>query len=300
MVAALESLLDGEGAVTALVAMGEKAVAPLSRFLLDGRPGVVFQPKMWAVQALAALGARHVLMEYLDSTPPDDPQLRYAEEAVRNTALREFARWPDPVTQAFLLEMSRRVMLPGLVEALGRLRLAEAIPFLDRALEDDVCRPPAETALAFLGPPARAALILSAANRLPRFEPETPSSLRRRQAAIRILSEIGIEPEDWPALEPLLRDEDPEIAVRICSLAVKTNIVEAQDQGIPRLIELSGVTPWYLNEDVVQCLLAWRGRAWPAMEREVEQRLRAPKVYQVQDQTLRLLRRVMRLARDAQ
>jgi hypothetical protein len=103
----------------------------------------VYQPRRWAVEALGALGAREVLMEYLSLPPVPDPQVEFAEQAVRNAAVREFLRWPDDATVSFLLALAGRMMLPGLAEVFGQLRLAEAIPYLDRAWKTTSagCRP---------------------------------------------------------------------------------------------------------------------------------------------------------------
>ncbi len=294
LVGMLNSLLEGERAVAALVALGQRAVEPLRKFLLEGRPSTVYQPRLWAVEALGGLGARSVLEDYLTGPLPADLQLRFAEEVVRSAAVREFLRWPGPATEEFLLGLARQQMLRGLVEVFGTLRLAEAIPFLDRALEDDLCRLPAEQALAAMGERAREALILSASARLPSGGDESPSSLRRRRSVLNVLAEIGIRERDWPGLRGLLEEDDPEIVVRVCGLAVKTGIREAASRGAERLIGIAGHAQWFLLEDIAACLLAWFDTAHTAIEREVERRMAQPEAMRVQDQTLRLLLRVLR------
>lgn len=295
LVAALDNLMEGEGIVTALVALGPKAIGPLRRFLLEGRPSTVYQPRRWAVQALGGLDAREVLVEYLTSLPPAaDPQLRFAEEAVQNAAIGEFLRWPSAETTAFLLGLSRNKMRTALVDVFGKLRLVEAIPYLDRPLQDDVCRLPAEEALIAIGEPAREALILSATTTLPAGGLETPSSLRRRQSTLRVLSEIDIRREDWPKILPLITEADAEIAVRASVILVKARAVEAQKPVIARLIAAAGAAPWFLQEDIVECLLAWFDTAQPDIEAEVACRMKAPESDRVRDQCLRLLLRVMR------
>jgi hypothetical protein len=297
LVAALDSLLEGEDAVAALIALGERAIGPLRRFLLEGRPRTVYQPRRWAVQALGGLGARGVLAEYLSRPVPADPQLRFAENAVQNAAVREFLRWPDAETAALLLDLSASRMLAGLVEVFGKLRLVEAIPYLDRALEDDICRLPAEEALSAIGEPAREALMLSATTSLPAGDAESPSSLLRRRSVIRVLAGIGIRREDWPRLRSLLQEEDAEIVVLACVVAVHSGIPEAKEPGISRLLAVCGTAPWFVLEDVVECLLAWFDAARPAIEGEIERRMSAPLAERVQDQCLRLLLRVRAAAR---
>jgi hypothetical protein len=299
LVAALGNLTEGACAVAALIAFGERAIAPLRRFLLEGRPSTVYQPRRWAVQALGGLGAREVLMEYLTSLPPAaDPQLRLAEEAVQNAAIREFLRWPGAETTAFLLGLSGNMMRAGLVEVFGKLRVVEAIPYLDRALEDDGTRLAAEEALVAIGAPAREALILSAITPLPKDDIETPSSLRRRQSALHVLAAIGIRREDWPRLGSLVLEEDPEIVTYSCMLAVKAGAVDGRDTVIARLIAISGKAPWFLQDDIVECLVAWFDTAQPAIQSEIERRMRAPEIARVRDQALRLLLRVRRRAQS--
>jgi len=296
LIAALDNLREGERAVVALIACGPRAVAGLRRFLIGGRPATVYQPRRWAVEALGGLNAREVLEEYLLLPPVADPEVRWAEEAVQNAAIREFLRWPDARTADFLLDLSRKKMLVGLVEVLGQLRLPEAIPYLDRALEDDVCRSAAEEALIGLGEAAREHLLLSADFRLPVGRPESPSSLRRRQSALRVLAAVGIRPEEWPRLQRLVEEEDPEIAVRACVLAAHAGIREAAGEAVPRLVGLAPRTPWFLQDEIIECLLAWWDEARPLVEEEVERRMTAPEAERVQDRGLRLFLRAIRLA----
>jgi len=292
LIAALNNLLEGESAKAALVKLGPAAIPSLRRFLLEGRPSTVYQPRRWAVEALGALGAREVLMEYLSLPPSTDPQIEFAEQAVCNAAAREFLRWPDDATVSFLLALAGQRMLPGLVEVFGHLRLTEAIPYLDRALEDDLCRLLAEDALASIGGTARQALILSATTPLPAGDLELPSSLRRRQSALRVLARIGICAEDWPMLRGLLEEEDPEIVTLVCVLAVQSGISEAASPGAARLLSVAGRAPWFLLDDIVDCLRSWYELAKTAIAAEVESRMHAPAAVKIQDQTLRVLLRV--------
>jgi hypothetical protein len=238
LVAALDNLMEGEGVVTALVALGASAIGPLRRFLLEGRPSTVYQPRRWAVRALGGLDARDVLIEYLSLPAAADPQLRFAEEAVQNAAIREFLRWPSAETTAYLLGLSRKKMRAGLVEVFGKLRLVEAIPYLDRALQADCDRLAAEEALIAIGTPAREALILSATTKLPEDDIESPSSLRRRRSALHVLAAIGIRREDWPKVKSLVQEEDAEIVAYGCMLAVKAGAVDDRETVIARLVAI--------------------------------------------------------------
>ncbi|MFZ0761258.1 MAG: hypothetical protein WAM69_15025, partial [Candidatus Sulfotelmatobacter sp.] len=65
LVQSLNSLHEGELGIDMLVACGERAIAPLRRFLLHGKPSGIFLPRQRAVKALAELGANRVLLDYL-------------------------------------------------------------------------------------------------------------------------------------------------------------------------------------------------------------------------------------------
>jgi HEAT repeat protein len=125
----LNSLREGASAVAGLVACGERAVEPLRSFLLEGRPSGIFQPRQRAVEALAELGAKDVLIEYLTSEKPiSDPVASYGEEAVANAAARLLAGWRDKEVYEVLLWPLRRKQLPGLIDGVGEFRRTEALP----------------------------------------------------------------------------------------------------------------------------------------------------------------------------
>jgi HEAT repeat protein len=293
LIEALNDLTTGERAAAALIARGRKAVPALRRFLLEGRLSTVYHPRRWAVSALGGIGAVDVLLEYLgNSRRIDDPQLRFAEEPVQNAAIRELAARADANVVRFLLDLSARTMLPSLAETFGQLQCAEALPFLDRALEDDVCRPAAEDAFRAFGPKARSHLAMSAVTPRPSSGDETPSSLLRRRSALSILGDIGIEPSDWALLRSLIGDEDPVITVALGAVALNSGILEDRRDLVRRLIQKLPVTPWYLLEDVERCLTVWFEDAWPLIEREIDRPAQA-----ASHETARFLARVLRKAR---
>jgi hypothetical protein len=65
LISELETLTTGEATVASLIAMGPVAIEPLRLYLLEGKPSSVFQPRLWAVKALAGLQAREALVAYL-------------------------------------------------------------------------------------------------------------------------------------------------------------------------------------------------------------------------------------------
>jgi HEAT repeat protein len=274
---------------------GDKAIGPLREFLSYGRPSGIYQPRRWAVVVLASLGAKDVLIEYLRREKEiPDPVARFGEEAVENAAARVLAEWRTEDVFQVLMEIGRRRLLAGVVEALGEFERVEAVPILDRALEDDMCRPAAEEALRRIGETARPALVLSAITPLPSAEAESPSSLRRRRSVLGLLAEGGISPQDQAALRPLLSNMDPEIVVRTSQLLAPGAGPEDRSTIAHRLIEVLPSADWFLHQDIEGCLISMFDQAAPAIEREMSRRMALPERERVADPALRVLLRVRR------
>lgn len=217
----LNSLKEGELAVADLVACGERAVEPLRRFLLYGKASGIFQPRQHAVEALAELGAKDALLEYLAFEKDiSDPVDCYGEEAVENTAARLLAGWRGEDVYNALLRLLRRKPMPGVIETIGEYRRPGTIPDFIGALGDDIARGPAEEALRKVGETAHRALLDAARTPVPSADDESPSSLRRRASALRLLAERNLSEEDGRTLAALTRDRDPEIAARACWIAL--------------------------------------------------------------------------------
>ncbi len=201
----LEDLHRGELAAEKLVACGERAIAPLRDYLIGGRPSHIYQPRQWAIQALARLGALSVLLEYLSLQQEiPDPVTLFGEEAVQSTAARALAAWKmDEVFEA-LFRFAAQKSLPGVIEALGSFRRPESIPLLIRALGDDFSRKAAENALRQMGEASRPSLKALAVD--PASDPlgEAPSSRMRRKVACAILEDL----DRWPAAEGLAPPTD--------------------------------------------------------------------------------------------
>lgn len=163
LVARLQALKESEQVVAALVDCGQQAIEPLRRFLFDDKPSSVYQPRQHAAEALAALGAKDLLVEYLlrEKDIPD-PIDRYGEEAVEGTAARLIARWRDEAVYAVLLQRLRKKPLPGLIDAISEFHRTEPIPLLIRCLGDSICCTFAEKALRRLGQAAYRELLAAA------------------------------------------------------------------------------------------------------------------------------------------
>jgi hypothetical protein len=296
LVAQLESLADGPEAVVRLVACGREAVGPLREYLLAGRITSLLQPRCWAVEALAALGARDVLLEYLRQERPEpDPVLRLSEDAVESAAARALVAWPSDEVFSVLLERARARMLPGLVEALGAFQRAEAVPVLVRALEDDVCRRAAEDALRTAAPGAVPVLIRNALSPMPEAGDESPSSLLRRRSAVALLTEVYVDAGEWPRLRPLLLEDDHSLVVAAARLAARLAPRHDRRLAASRLIEMVDAG-WPLSAGIEDVLAELGPDASDLVEAEIGRGSASPGSPQVFDSGLALLRRALRRA----
>jgi hypothetical protein len=291
----LESLCSGEEAVEFLVGLGPVAIEPLGEFLLEGKPSKVFQPRLWAVKALARLGARDALIAYLFREKEiADPEERFGEEAVASAAARFLAAWRDEDIHQLLLKLSEHRLLNGLIDALAKFKALEAIPYFERALEDDFYRSAAENAFLKLGPMACEALLRSAVTPSPSSTMETPGSLKRRRSAVRLLNGIGISEAQWQILRSLLHESDAELFVEAVKLGIEFASEEDRTLTAHRLIEFLSSTSWHLRKDIEENLVALKREAAGEIEMEIARRLKEPAEVHASDVRLRALLRVKR------
>lgn len=251
----LDSLIDGEAAAARLVACGRAAIEPLRRFLVDSRPRGVARPRCWAVQALAGLGAKDVLIDYLQSDAViEDPVVRLAEEAVQRTAARALTAWRTDDVFEILLTLAIRRPIPGVIEALGEFERRDAVPVLLHALEDDFCRPWAETALDRVADRDRDLLIRSALLPLPTADDESESSLRRRRAILQLLRHVRLALEECHRVSSLVESPDLEVAIDAAAIAITGGTDEDKQRARQRLLGLASIAPWHLHHDVQSLL----------------------------------------------
>lgn len=290
LIESLNSLQEGELGVSMLVACGERAVPPLRDCLLHGRVSSVFVPRQRAVEALAELGAKDVLLEYLAlERPIADPVLAHAEEAVKNTAARELARWPTDDVFYALLNQLRNRPLPGVIEALGELGRKEAIQDLVIVLEDDFCRSFAEDALRRVGEAGRSALIEAARTPDPSGDKETPRSRNRRRSALRLLERVEFSSVDWSRLAALLYERDAEIGARAAMIAMKAGEAKDKIRAMRWLIAALPIADWLLQGEIQECLDEYFDFAEPFISEEIRRRQMGLSGLESADNILRLL-----------
>ncbi len=256
-IARLRSLYDGESSVSEVVVFGNPAVPALRALLFQREPSGLFQVRRRAVEALTALRAYDVLVEFLnDLRAATDPIEAMGDDAVINAAAQGLKSLHDERTFHLLLRLAQRPALTGAIDALGAHRRVEAIPALIAALEDDASRGVAETALVKMGRMARTALTISARDRQPSSEYESESSLRRRRSALKLLSRIGLSRKAWLELRGLVRDDDAKVSFLACCLGgANASAVEQQDI-VARLQSLWTGADWILRDEIEQSLAA--------------------------------------------
>jgi len=267
----MKSLHGGHKALFSVIDYGDGAVSALRQILYERDVSGIFEARVRAVKALAAIGARDVLLEFLGAPHKvDDPVSRLGEEAVVNAAARVLIGWRSREFYEQLKRIAQQQLLPGIIQALADFRDNDAIPILVAALGEDFSRSVAEDGLAKLGASARQALAAAAASRQPLPEWESPSSLRRRRSALRLLLKIGVNSKDWPNLRPLIQDSDPTLAFFACNLSLASSDTSDRAEIIRRLITLLKSADWVLGRDIEDCLV----RYFPDAQEFVDEALR--------------------------
>jgi len=277
-------------AAAALIGCGPRTIPFLRSFLLTGRPRGIYQPRQLAVETLAQLGAKNVLLEYL-SNPPEikDAVVRMGEDAVRSTAARELGRWQTEDVFLGLTAAGTDHLLPGIVESLGKFRRLETLPYLLWALGDGICRSYAEEAIRDMGETARPALLEAALTRIPSSEEENSSSLQRRRWVLRILSDWQVPREDWEKLEGLLDEKDPDIVITAARIALEAASELEKWRAVRRMIEMLPAASWFLRTEARTALAEHFDLAQEQIEDEIARRMKTDRKHRALDVVLRLL-----------
>jgi hypothetical protein len=254
----LASLADGDRGILEIVRIGRPAVPRLRTMLFQREPSGLFQPRCRVVEALAALHARAVLVEFLhaDRHIPD-PVERAGEEAVINAAARAVQDSMDEVLFHRLLLLAQTQKLAGPIEAIGQTRRSEAVSCLIAALGDDLARAAAEEALRQFGAAAATALIKAGIGD-PVSVSDDESSRRRRRAAMRLLNEIDPPPATTENLRDQWRsDPDIEVALLGCRMALKQGGTTECENAVQQLIQMLGGVDWRTRREIEDLLSQW-------------------------------------------
>lgn len=96
LVASLNALHEGKTAIPLLFIAGERAIHPLREILLEEGVNRLRIPRPQVVCALAELGAREVLLEYLlTHRTPAGPDRCQTEAALRSAVTRALTAWDN-------------------------------------------------------------------------------------------------------------------------------------------------------------------------------------------------------------
>jgi HEAT repeat protein len=292
LVQKLTSPEEGERAVAKLTDCGPSATGALKRFLLEGKPSLDCQPRRRAVQALAGIGAKETLVEFLKSQKDiPDAAVRLSEELVENAAAKALAAWRTHDVAQTLLDCALPRPRPGLVEALAEFDQIEAAPYFIRALEDDACRLAAEQALRRIG--ARSAVgLLAAALSMTSPQEESSASLKRRIRALDLLSEIGPLPAFWPLLRSLMDDSHADVVIAACNMAGRIGSVDDKRAATLRLLALLRSADWFAQGNIENTLVRLYADGKEILEQEIHRRSSLPPEERDADRVLRTLLRV--------
>ncbi len=254
LIAALDSLTEGDLAVDLLVACGPAAVPPLADFLLKGPAKAIALPRCRAVRALGELGASAALIAYFKQYQrPQDGAVLFAEDAVRSAAARELARWKSDEVFQVLLEAAAQRVTGGLVVALGAFERPESVPLLFEVLEDDLCREEAMNSLRKLPADTRHFGIL-AIRGLTAVTLDGPSARCRRRATLQLLGELDVTPDDWPDLARFLWASDPATVVAAAQIGFRV-APEAEYSEIATALLRAAEKPGFVQEEEAGKLL---------------------------------------------
>ncbi|MGH7780771.1 MAG: hypothetical protein ACREQR_13180 [Candidatus Binataceae bacterium] len=155
-----------------------------------------------------------------------------------------------------MIELARRRPLAGVIEVLGELRRADILPILIDALDEDFSRGAAEEALRKIGAIAGPALCGAALRLVPSPEYESPSSVRRRRSALRLLVEMGLAQTFWGRLEPLVFDPNENIAAIAGGVAIGFGSEAQRQTAATRLVALLQVADWLLRSEIEGYLIS--------------------------------------------
>jgi len=270
LIAALDSLIDGDRAAEQLILLGQRVIPAVERFILTSRPKSISVSRCRAVRILGALGAYSSLIRYLrESVRPSDATVLIAEDAVRSAAARELMHHESPATFRVLCDAVKKRATSGLVQALSAYRWPESVPMLFDLLEDDLCREDAKEGLRKVPDAARAYAIL-----LLRGLTEIPirgsNALRRRRATLQLLVELGIGMNEWSDLREFLEDEDRDCVISAATLGLRCAPAAERLPIVAALIEASAGMNWAQETEAVELL-----DKWPLLARQVAREVHA-------------------------
>lgn len=269
----LDSIVAGEVAIDALLAVGPSAIRPLAEFLIVGKPRTISLPRCRAARALGSLGSCENLVSYFQNYRcPHDPAVLFAEDAVRSTVAEELLGWRTESVYNVLCDAARQRATAGLIYAVGQFDRPESLPLLFDALEDDLCRDQAETVLR-VGPETTREYALRTLHNLTETHIEGAAARFRLRAILQLLAEVGVPSYEWTDLARFLGSSDPDVVIAMARIGTKCEIPSASLPLVNALLGLGDGVNWFQESEVIQLLEAHLEVAQAAAERLLQQRM---------------------------
>lgn len=293
LITKLDSLVEGERAAAMLIAIGQRAVPHLERFLLAGPPRTIALPRCRAAHALGELGAYSTLISYFRKyEAPPDAAVMFAEDAVRSAAARELLHSKSAEIFDVLLDAAKQRSTSGLIAAVAEFRSRQAVPLLFETLEDDLCREEAKRGLRQVPEAAHQYAILSIRGSTG-LAIRGPFTLRRRRAALQLLEELGATSEEWQDLREFLLEQDADVVIDVAAIGFAV----AQNGEFAEILEALFRVASHLNwvqEDRVLSLLSTHTEIARAVARAIlEERKRLAQQPDWRSPFWRLLKHVL-------
>jgi len=254
LVAALDSLKEGDLAVDMLIACGACAIPSLTLYLLKGPARTVSLPRCRAARALGELEAYSSLISYFkDYERPQNAAVLFAEDSVRSVAARELLRWKNDEVFGVLLDAAKQRATEGVLEALGAFRRPESIPLMFELLGDDLCRAQATKSLLMI-PSATRQFGLLAIRGVIDAKCDLPSALVRRRSTLQLLATLGVSPGDWEDLYAILQENDAATVLAVAQIGFQVAPESSYPRIITALLRVADTLNWVQESDVLQLL----------------------------------------------
>lgn len=266
LIVSLDSTLDGDLAAKELVARGEQSIPFLAAFLRTP-PRALPHARKRAIRALADLGAKAELQEYLNHRPSSaDHIVQLAEDEVESLAAHELSRWRTPEVERTLLRIAGKHLTLGSIYALGELQSIPAIPILVHALGDDTCHLEAEEALAKMPVPIQDSLI-----RALMAKTRTPTDTRRQIRAARMLVSYRLNQSEWIQLIPLLSSTDNNLAISIARIGLRNTTPRDWPVLIHNILHSLRGLSWLVEAEVAEDLREREDIAMPMVYQRIRE-----------------------------
>lgn len=249
-IAVLDSLMDGDLAVSMLIAAGDRAVPYLEHYLLARAPRTIALPRCRAVHALGELGAYSTLISYFREYEfPSNAEVLFAEDTVRSAVALELLRCKSDQVFHVLMDAAKQRATNGLVLAIGEFHRRDSVPLLFQILEDDFCCEAAKDGLRKVSEAAHQYAILLIRG-LTEVSFYGDGALHRRRATLQLLDEFGVCETEWPDLRQFLAETDADVVISAARIGSRVGSASDQQCIVDALFRIAKRANWAQEGDV--------------------------------------------------